>query len=183
MAQSGSGLSFPEPSSFNTLIVREALREEAAALTQIALDAKRHWGYPEHWIQHWQEDLTISSDFISNNQVYVAEREGEIIGFYALAVEDQKAELEHMWVSPKYIGTGVGKELFIHSIQIAAGYNVSEVMISADPNAEGFYQRRGARRIGEVTTEIDGQTRRVPRLAVDPTSMSDPIDPSLVPQT
>lgn len=147
--------------------IRKATPEEAAALTGIANDAKRHWGYPEHWIQHWQEDLTISSDFISNNKVHVAEREGEIIGFYALAVKDQKAELEHMWVAPKHIGTGVGKELFIHAMQIAAGDNVSEVEISADPNAEGFYKRMGAREIGEVSSEIDGQTRRLPRLAVD----------------
>ncbi|MDQ3666601.1 MAG: GNAT family N-acetyltransferase [Acidobacteriota bacterium] len=109
--------------------IRLALSNEAAALTQIAHDAKRHWGYPDHWIKHWQEDLTISSDFISNNQVYVAEREGEIIGFYALAVGDQKAELEHMWVAPKHIGTGAGKELFIHAMQIAAGENIAEVEV------------------------------------------------------
>jgi GNAT superfamily N-acetyltransferase len=150
--------------------IRAALGEDAAALTGIAQDAKRHWGYPEHWIQHWQEDLTISSDFISNNQVYVAEREDEIIGFYALVVEDQQAELEHMWVAPKYIGTGVGKELFIHAMHIAAGENVSAVEISSDPNAEGFYERMGASRIGEVSSEIDGQTRRLPRLTVDTTS-------------
>ena len=152
------------------LLIRPATPAEAAALTEIAHDAKRHWGYPEHWIQHWQDDLTISSDFISKNEVYVAEREGEIIGFYALVLRDRRAELEHMWVAPEYIGTGVGKELFIHAMQKAAGENVSAVEISADPNAEGFYQRMGAKRIGEVSSEIDGQTRRVPRLTVDPTS-------------
>ncbi|MCA1603080.1 MAG: GNAT family N-acetyltransferase, partial [Acidobacteria bacterium] len=101
------------------------------------------------------------------NQVYVAEREGEIIGFYALVVGDQQAELEHMWVAPKHIGTGVGKELFIHAMHIAAGENISEVEISADPNAAAFYQKMGARQIGEVSSEFDGQTRRLPRLAVD----------------
>ncbi len=154
----------------HSLSIRPAATEEAAALTGIAHDAKRHWGYPEDWIQHWQEDLTISSDFINDNQVYVAELEGEIIGFYALVLGDQRAELEHMWVAPKHIGTGVGKELFIHAMQNAAGDNIAEVEISADPNAEGFYQRMGARRIGEVTSEINGQTRRLPRLTVDPTS-------------
>lgn len=139
-------------------------------LTAIAQDAKRHWGYPEHWIQHWQADLAISSDFIRDNQVYVAEGEGEIIGFYALVVGDQRPELEHMWVAPTHIGTGVGKELFIHAMQTAAGGNISEVDISADPNAEGFYKRMGARRVGEVTSEIDGETRHLPRMKVDTTS-------------
>ena len=150
--------------------IRRALPKESPALTEIAHDAKRHWGYPEHWIQHWQADLTVPPDFISNNQVYLADRDGEIIGFYALVVRDQQAELEHLWVAPEHIGTGVGKELFIHAMQIAAGENVSEVEISADPNAAGFYQRMGARQIGEVSSDIDGQSRSLPRLSVDPTS-------------
>ena len=152
------------------MIIREALREEAATLTKIALNAKRHWGYPEHWIQHWQEDLTISSEFITNNLVYVAEDENLIVGFYALVVGERRAELEHMWVAPEHIGTGVGKELFIHAMQTAAGDDVSEVEISADPNAESFYTRMGARRIGEDSSEIDGQKRVLPRLIVNTTS-------------
>ncbi|MCM3903102.1 MAG: GNAT family N-acetyltransferase [Pyrinomonadaceae bacterium] len=150
--------------------IRPSLPEEAAVLTQIAHDAKRHWGYPENWIQHWQEDLTISSDFISNNLVYVGEHENMIVGFYALVVGGQQAELEHMWVAPAYIGTGVGKELFIHAMQTAAGDDVSQVGITADPNAEGFYKRMGARRIGEVSSEIDGQKRVLPRLTVETSS-------------
>ena len=34
--------------------IRSAATEDAAALTQIAHDAKRYWGYPEHWLEHWQ---------------------------------------------------------------------------------------------------------------------------------
>lgn len=139
-------------------------------LTAIAHDAKRHWGYPEHWIQHWQADLAISSDFIRDNQVYVAEGEGEIIGFYALVVGDQRAELEHMWVAPPHIGTGVGKELFVHAMQKAAGENVATIEISSDPNAEGFYEKMGARRISEDSSEIEGQERTLPRLTIDPTT-------------
>jgi GNAT superfamily N-acetyltransferase len=152
------------------LRIRQALPQEAATLTQIAHDAKRHWGYPEHWIQHWQADLTISPEFIGDNLVYIAERESEIIGFVALVVRKDKAELEHLWVAPPHIGTGVGKELFIYAMQGAAGENVREVEISSDPDAEGFYQRMGAQRIGEVTSEIEGQPRMLPRLTVDPSS-------------
>lgn len=150
--------------------IREASTDEAAALSAIAHDAKRYWGYPETWIQHWEEDLIISSDFIRDNLVYVAEREGEVIGFYALVVGHQRAELEHMWVAPSHIGTGVGKELFVHAMQRAAGENVAAVEISSDPNAEGFYERMGARRISEDSSEIDGQARSLPRLTIDPTT-------------
>jgi N-acetylglutamate synthase-like GNAT family acetyltransferase len=102
-----------------SLRIRRALSSEAGALTQIAHDAKRHWGYPEHWIQHWQSELTVSSDFITKNQVYVAEHDGDIMGFYALVLRDERAELEHMWVAPSHIGEGIGKELFVHAMQQA----------------------------------------------------------------
>jgi GNAT superfamily N-acetyltransferase len=153
-----------------TLTIRSAVPSEASRLSQIAHDAKRYWGYPDHWIQHWQAELTISSDFITNNQVYVAEDDSEILGFYGLVLHGERAELEQMWVAPAHLGEGVGKELFVHAMQQAAGENVSAVEISSDPNAEGFYQRMGARRIGEVSAEMDGQQRVVPRLTIDPTS-------------
>ena len=150
--------------------IRNALPEDAGALTKIAHDAKRHWGYPERWIAHWQDDLTISPEFVAANQVYVAESEGNLLGFYALVIKDAKAELDHMWVAPAYIGSGVGKELFLHAMQTAAGQKIDSVEILADPNAAGFYRKMGAHQVGEVTSEIEGQPRTLPRLIVDPTA-------------
>jgi N-acetylglutamate synthase-like GNAT family acetyltransferase len=154
------------------LKIRRASAEDSDKLTRIAHDAKRYWGYPEHWIKHWQDDLTITADFIANNQVYVADREGDLLGFYALIIRRDKAELDHMWVAPEHAGTGVGKKLFIHAMQNAAHRSVSEIEILSDPNAEGFYQKMGAHRIGETVSEIDGQPRTLPRLTIDPKSAS-----------
>jgi len=151
-------------------IIRRALPEEADPLTQIALDAKRHWGYPEHWIKHWESDLTVSADFIRDNHVYVAEHEDGIRGLYALSVSGNKAELEHMWVTPASIGTGIGKELFLDAMDRAATLEVREIEISADPNAAGFYERMGASQIGETESNIDGQVRKLPRLRIEPSS-------------
>ena len=95
------------------MTIRRALPDEAATLAQIALDAQRYWGYPERWIKHLEPDLTISSEFIRDNHVYVAEEDGEIRGFYALRVTGNKAELEHLWVMPAHTGTGIGKELVL----------------------------------------------------------------------
>lgn len=148
--------------------IRPAALEEAATLTQIAHDAKRHWGYPERWIEHWQQDLTITPGFISDNEVYVAESEGALMGFYALAVADEKAELEHMWVAPAYLGQGIGKELFVHAMQTAAGQNHDQVEICSDPNAEGFYKKMGAEPVGQVASFVDGEPRVIPRLNIDP---------------
>ena len=150
------------------MTIRRSSPEEAETLTTIALEAKRYWGYPEHWIKHWEADLTVTPDFIRDNQVYVAEADGEIRGFYALCVNGDKAELEHMWVTPACIGTGVGKELFLDAMERAAALDVRDVELSADPNAAGFYERMGAKQIGEVDSPIDGQVRKLPRLKIEP---------------
>src|SRR6185369_4742102 len=148
-------------------MIKKAQSQDAETLTQIALDAKRHWGYPENWIKHWQDDLTITPDYVAANRVYLAENEGGLLGFYALIMRDGKAELDHIWVAPTSIGTGVGKEMFLHAMQIAAGERVSEVEIVSDPNAEGFYRKMGAHRTGETVSEIDGEPRTLPRLTID----------------
>jgi GNAT superfamily N-acetyltransferase len=184
-------------------MIRRALPEEAPTLTTIALEAKRYWGYPEHWIKHWESDLTISADFVRDHHVYVAEVDGEVRGFYALCVSGdaeptrtaetmraaetmrtaerrrdveatraaepvvRKAELEHLWVTPACIGTGIGKELFLDAMDKAAALEVRDVEISADPNAAGFYKRMGATQIGEVDAPIDGKARKLPRLKIE----------------
>jgi N-acetylglutamate synthase-like GNAT family acetyltransferase len=149
-------------------MIRRATIDDTATLTNIAHDAKRYWGYPEHWIKHWETELTISNSFVNENEVYLFASEDEVLGFYALVVRKDKAELEHLWVAPQHIGTGVGKELFIHAMQRAAGRNVSEVQISADPNAEGFYKKMGAHRIGDIQADMDNKPRTIPRMSVKP---------------
>jgi GNAT superfamily N-acetyltransferase len=151
-----------------TIEIRKAAPEEAATLTEISHAAKRHWGYPEHWIQHWSADLTVTPQFITRNEVYVAAKREEILGFYALVIADGQAELEHMWVRPEHIGAGIGKELFVHAMERAASLSVGPVGITADPNAEGFYQHLGATRVGNAESEIDGKARLLPRLKIDP---------------
>lgn len=149
------------------MTIRSASPEDASTLTTIALDAKRYWGYPEHWIKHWESDLTITAEFIRDNHVYVHEANGEISGFYALCVAGRKADLEHLWVRPEMIGTGIGKELFLDAMERAAKLNVEAVEIASDPNAAGFYKRMGATQIGEVDSPIDGQDRKLPLLKAE----------------
>jgi N-acetylglutamate synthase-like GNAT family acetyltransferase len=148
-------------------MIRPATSEEASTLTQIALESKSYWGYPEHWLKLWQPELAVSSEFIEKNYVFVFETGGEIRGFYALCINDSHAELEHLWVRPADIGAGVGKELFLDAMERAARLNVGEVQLTADPNAAEFYKKMGAHQIGEARSEIDGQQRILQRMKID----------------
>jgi GNAT superfamily N-acetyltransferase len=150
--------------------IRRATPDEAAVLTEIAFAAKRHWGYPENWIQQWQADLTITPEFIRDNEMYVALKGEEIVGCCAITFNQSVAELEHMWISPEHMGAGIGRALFTHMKERARKLKLPALELSADPNAEGFYERMGARRIGEVRSEIEGQPRVLPRMMINPGS-------------
>lgn len=141
--------------------------EDADALTRIAFAAKRYWGYPERWVLQWSEALTITPEFVRDNEVYAAVVGGEPFGFHALAGTGHELELEHLWVSPAWIGSGAGRLLFEHAMDGAASLGAKHVEIEADPNAEGFYLRMGARRTGENVYQIEGHRRVLPLLKME----------------
>lgn len=147
-------------------IVR-AKPEDAEALTEIAHAAKRHWGYPERWIESWREILTMRPEFIAANVTYSAIEEGRPVGFYLLTTEEDGMHLDHLWVAPHAMGRGIGRALFEHAVEETRRLGHQALKIEADPNAEGFYARMGARRVGEAVTEIESQRRQLPLLLYD----------------
>jgi N-acetylglutamate synthase-like GNAT family acetyltransferase len=148
--------------------IRRAHSTEAEVLTAIAQTAKRHWNYPEDWIAQWKLDLTITPEFITDNEVYVALVDGQIAGCCALVLTDSLAEIEHMWMQPEHMGSGIGRALFAHAKRRAEERGASVLELSADPNAEGFYARLGAQRIGEISAGMTGEEDRVlPRMRIN----------------
>jgi GNAT superfamily N-acetyltransferase len=147
-------------------IVR-AKSEDAEALTKIAHAAKRHWGYPERWIESWRDILTMRPEFIAENVAYSAIEEGRAVGFYLLTTETDGLHLDHLWIAPHAMGRGIGRGLFEHAVRQARGLGYRTLKIEADPNAEGFYRRMGARPVGVTVTNIEEQRRELPLLLYD----------------
>jgi hypothetical protein len=87
-------------STIRRMQIIRATPDDAIVLTQIAFTAKRHWGYPENWIEQWGNILTITPQFIVSHETYVARERGEIVGFYALLPEGNDLRLEHLWILP-----------------------------------------------------------------------------------
>jgi GNAT superfamily N-acetyltransferase len=146
----------------------------APALTELCRRSKAHWGYDPALLARWADDLRIRPDDIRHDAVLVAEvtEQGRerLAGFARVArgpgPSTAPARLPDLWVEPSAIGTGVGRALFAAACEVAKALPAEQLLIVADPNAEGFYLRMGARRIGEEDSEVvDG--RRLPILLLD----------------
>jgi len=146
-------------------VIRRALPRDARALTRVAHAAKRHWRYPEAWIARWREALTVTPGFVERGPVHCAVEGGRIVGFYALTGQGATRELEHMWIVPDRIGSGLGRRLLEHARATARGDGARFLSIASDPNAVGFYLRMGARPTGDVPSAPRG--RMLPRLRLD----------------
>ena len=146
--------------------IRRAAPKEAKILTEIAIAAKRHWGYPERWIEFWKPQLTFSRAYFEENESWVAETDHTPIGFYTILEKDGSAWLENLWVSPEFIGKGVGKELFQHAVVLARQRGYERLQLEADPNATGFYEKMGMKKVGERISDVEGQRRHLPILEI-----------------
>ena len=147
--------------------IHPAHEVDAQRLTAIAHAAKRHWGYSEELMALWDDELTLSPQFIASHPVFCAVRDGEIIGFYALSRQGETCELEHLWVDPQHMGAGVGTLLFEHAVQTVRSMGGSVLNIVSDPHAEGFYRRMGASRAGHVPSRIAGRLLPLMRLVIE----------------
>ncbi len=136
--------------------IRRATTDDSVRATELARTAKAHWGYPAEWLDAWQDDLTVTAVMIDRHTTFVASLEGEVVGVCQLQQSDDHTMLEHVWVDPGCHGRGVGRALVEHARANARGV----IAIVADPNAEMFYVKLGARRVGQVAAPMPGAPDR-----------------------
>ena len=147
--------------------ILRAKPDDAATLTEIAFAAKRHWGYPERWIDSWSHLLCVQPGFIAEHETYAAYVDGRPVGFYSLSRGTDRMCLDHLWVLPQAMRRGVGRALFVHAVQRVREAGFDALEIESDPNAAGFYERMGACRVATTVTELEGRSRELPILVYE----------------
>tara|TARA_R110002020_G_scaffold37828_16_gene114023 strand:+ start:1139 stop:1615 length:477 start_codon:yes stop_codon:yes gene_type:complete len=144
--------------------VRPARSGEAEALTGLAVRSKAYWGYEAEFMARALPDLTVDPDAIEAGMVLVAEDGDGIAGFAGLErVGPGVFSVSGFFVAPERIGTGVGRILFqamaSHARKQATPQEPARVLtIVSDPNAEEFYLRMGAIRVGEERVAVTGRS-------------------------
>ncbi|MET0552929.1 MAG: GNAT family N-acetyltransferase [Vicinamibacteria bacterium] len=141
--------------------IRRARPADAEELTQIARAAKASWEYPAEWLDAWRDELTITAEYVAQNQVFVAETGDGLAGVAALERVRGEAVLEHVWVAASHQRRGIGEALVRHVLAVASEAGDRIVRVTSDPQAVGFHERLGGRVAGTVPAPMPGAPARV----------------------
>jgi len=147
------------------VVIRRARHDEAEQLSELALRAKASWGYADEFMQACRDELTMTTAKLAAWEVWVALFDGALAGAIALGkrADPTRAELEYLFVEPRFQGRGIGASLFDKLIEICQARGVELLSVDADPNAEIVYRRFGFRTVGRSPSgSIVGRT--LPRM-------------------
>jgi GNAT superfamily N-acetyltransferase len=161
-----------------TITFEKAHTADHMQLTDLTFRSKRYCNYPDRYYDIWRDELTITEDYLSKNLVYTARTGGMILGYYAIvkADEDYWAGrvfihkgywLEHNYIRPEYIGQGIGTKLMEHALEQCRKLGIPRLYFFADPHAESFYRKFGARFIAKADSSIEGRLLPLYELSVD----------------
>lgn len=138
----------------STLRIRPARPEEADALSDLATRSKAVWDYDAAFLALCRTALRVKFENVLAWPYHVAERDGQLLGFYGFEPVPEGIGLDFMFVAPEAIGQGVGRALWDHAVATARALGYETLMVVADPNAEGFYRRMGARTVGAQPSDL-----------------------------
>lgn len=131
--------------------IRRAVPHEADRLSDLAFKSKRAWGYDQSFMTAVLSELVVTDNDIRRNECYVAEQDGDMVGFY-LIVGDC---LESLFVSPTRMRQGIGRSLYEHA---TSKLRSRTLRIVSDPHAAPFYERMGALNTGlEESSLVPGR--------------------------
>lgn len=126
-------------------MLRRATPEDADALAAILRAAmqKAMPSLPE--LHTPEEDRSFLREMVlPNEEVWVIERDAQIVGFAALGSRQDVDYLQHIYVGPEHQGRGVGSELFTHAKKRRpAGFRLW--VFQRNEGARRFYERHGCR--------------------------------------
>lgn len=142
---------------------RTPREKELTAMTELCMRSKANWGYDADFMTACRAELSLTPRHLAENTLVVVDDNRGMIGVGEVSIKDGTAQLEKLFIEPHRMGEGCGQLLYEWSLVAAKSGGAKELVIAADPGAEGFYQRMGAKPAGEMPSgSIPG--RVLPRL-------------------
>lgn len=154
------------------MLLRNARREDLPAASKLCFRSKAFWGYDAAFMEACQAELTLSLQDLTEDTVAVIEKDERLVGVAQVSLEEGTCFLEKLFVDPDDMNQGIGRLLFLWSVDVAKQMGAGQMVIEADPQAAAFYKNVGCKPAGTaVSGSIKG--RVLPRLTY-------PLDDALI---
>ena len=92
--------------------IEKAIESDHLILTEITKKSKAFWGYSVEQLKIWENNLTISYQYIFKNATFKLVENEVIIGYYSFVINDNNTiYLDNLFILPENINQGFGKLL------------------------------------------------------------------------
>ncbi|SFB94886.1 Ribosomal protein S18 acetylase RimI [Kaistella jeonii] len=146
--------------------IEKATEKDHLTLTEITVDGKAFWGFSKEELSKWKNELTITPEYIAENETYNLVLDSSIVGYYSfLKIDENTLLLDNLFLFQKVIGKGFGKLLMQNFLKRAKSLNISNIILEAEPNAENFYKKFGFSTYDHRESVIKG--RFLPKMKLD----------------
>jgi GNAT superfamily N-acetyltransferase len=130
--------------------LRPAAPDDYERVRELTFESKAHWGYDRDFVRRWADGRGFEDD----EERWVLELDGAIVAWVGLVPPaDGVAVLDDLWVDPAAIGRGLGSRLFRLAADRARELGAERLEWGAEPNAVGFYEKLGGRKLRDHVTE------------------------------
>jgi ribosomal protein S18 acetylase RimI-like enzyme len=113
------------------------------------------WGYSPKEMEEVAKKLVITTEFMNKSVCYAVELGGLIKGFFCIE-PSQSEEISNakFYIEPDSIREGLGTMLWNQVIFELKNKEIKHFKFLVDKNAQGFYEKLGAVKVGEQRSEI-----------------------------
>ena len=133
--------------------IRLAAAKERDALEDLQRRASLANAEDRPHLEAHPDAIYLPAEHIALGQVHVAERDGRVLGFAAVIVAENSAELDGLFVEPDRWGEGIGRALVDHATHQARLKGVT-LSVTANAAARGFYEKCGFAVEGDAVTRF-----------------------------
>jgi GNAT superfamily N-acetyltransferase len=143
---------------FIDLLIVRAKQESLPAINALIARSKAYWAWPVEYLEQALLLHRIDADYLLRHHNFeVRDTRDELVGFFSVAASDDRVVLDNLWVSPEWIGQGIGRRACEYAFKFARDHEWTQLWVMPDPPAEGFYLRLGFVDTGErVSSRVRG---------------------------
>ncbi len=137
------------------IVIKQADCGDINAINEIMRNSLSYWNYTQEELNKIMDLFKIEEVYFIKNQINLAYFNDALVGFFSFIKNtNNENELDCFYIKKDLIGVGYGKNMWNACCKKAKSLTMDNFIIMSTPDAEGFYQKMGAIKIGSRPSRV-----------------------------